>query len=97
MKMTPTVRAFPSTLKENLTMNDTNLAALRDLSRLNRQDDKNADQMEDFMRRQADGEQPDPAEFSRLMEKSWAIRNVMLAQSLLHEKPMKTVLTESGR
>jgi hypothetical protein len=66
--------------------------ALRHLD--GRLDSVNA-QMDDFMYRQTNGENPDPAEFTRLLEKSETTKSAMQAQFQLLDKPLKTVLTES--
>jgi hypothetical protein len=51
--------------------------------------------MNDFMRRQANGEQPDPAEFMSILTKRSVVHDAMQAQSKLYEKPMQTVLNET--
>lgn len=52
-------------------------------------------QMDDFMRRQATGENPDPAEFTRLLHVSDVTKSAMQAQYQLLDKPLKTVLSET--
>lgn len=78
-------------------MADLNLHGLQALRQLDRKNDAADAHMRDFMQRQADGEQPDPAEFEQLMGQRMVIRNAMAVQAQLYEKPIKTVLSEAGR
>lgn len=68
---------------------------MQGLRRLNNRSDETADQMENFLRRQADGERPNPDEFTRLLEQRSVTHSAMAAQFKLVEKPMKTVLQET--
>lgn len=77
-------------------MFEVKMDALHNLSRLNRQSDDIDAGMTDFLRRQLGGEEPDPALFSHLMQRSVTVHNVMQAQMQLDEKPIKTVLAEIG-
>jgi hypothetical protein len=52
-------------------------------------------QMDDFNRRQANGENPDPEEFTRLLQVADTTKSAMQAQFQLLDKPLKTVLAES--
>jgi hypothetical protein len=52
-------------------------------------------QQEDFMRRQSAGENPDPSEFTALLEKQSITGTAMAAQFSLLQKPLKTVITDS--
>lgn len=49
----------------------------------------------DFMLAQANGEAPDPAQFTELLEKRVTAQQAMQAQFKLNEKPLKTVLNET--
>ena len=77
-------------------MADLNLHGLQALRQLDRKNDATDAGMRNFMQRQADGEQPDPAEFEQLMGQRMAVRSAMAAQTQLYEKPLKTVLSEAG-
>ncbi len=68
---------------------------LQNLRQLNNRFDSTADLMTDFHRRQADGEHPDPAEFTDLLSKQSVTRTAMTAQFSLVQKPLKTVLNET--
>lgn len=52
-------------------------------------------QQDDFMRRQAAGENPDPNEFIKLLEKESITGSAMTAQFNLYQKPLKTALSDS--
>ncbi|MES2743000.1 MAG: hypothetical protein V4754_18915 [Pseudomonadota bacterium] len=54
--------------------------------------DKTNGEIEDFMRAQAGGEEPDPSAFMAMMEKRMTVQQAMQAQAKLNEKPFKTVL-----
>jgi cell fate (sporulation/competence/biofilm development) regulator YlbF (YheA/YmcA/DUF963 family) len=64
------------------------------LRRLTEKFDAAGDGINDFNRRQAQGEKTDPAEFMELLEKRSITQHAMQAQFKLHEKPLKTVLNE---
>jgi hypothetical protein len=51
--------------------------------------------MHEFYRRQISGEQPNPTEFTRLLEQQSLTHSAMTAQFSLLQKPLKTVLNES--
>lgn len=72
-----------------------NSQALFALRRLNTKFDAQGDQMNDFMNRQAHGENPDPDLFSKLLEQRSVTHQAMQAQFKLHEKPLKTVMNET--
>lgn len=65
------------------------------LHRLDKKMDSVNDDIDDFMQAQAAGEAPDPAEFTRLIEKRMTTQQAIQAQFKLNEKPMKTVLNET--
>lgn len=69
--------------------------AMSALRRLNDKFDAQGDQMNDFMARQAQGENPDPAAFMKLLEQRSTTSEALQAQFKLHEKPLKTVLNET--
>ncbi|EJL88967.1 hypothetical protein PMI16_02115 [Herbaspirillum sp. CF444] len=68
---------------------------LQNLRHLNQKFDDIGNQLNDFNRRQADGEMPDPAQFVDLLQKQSVTRTAMTAQFNLLQKPLKTVLNES--
>ena len=72
-----------------------NSHVLRGLRRLNNQSEDTAEQMNDFARRQAAGEKPDPDEFMALLKQRSTTHDAMAAQFKLFEKPLKTVLNET--
>ncbi|MET3133294.1 hypothetical protein AAKU55_003584 [Oxalobacteraceae bacterium GrIS 1.11] len=74
--------------------NDSN-RVMHALRHLERRFDESGRQMSDFMAADAAGEQPDPQQFTALLEHRSVTRRAMEAQYKLHEKPLKTVLTES--
>ncbi|HYD61649.1 MAG TPA: hypothetical protein VEC35_14885 [Noviherbaspirillum sp.] len=65
------------------------------LRRLTNRFDAAGDQINDFAHRQAQGENPDPAEFMKLLEQRSVTGQAMQAQFKLREKPLKTVLNET--
>lgn len=65
------------------------------LRRLSSKFDATAEEMADFLKRQAAGEKPDPNEFAALLEKRSVTHDAMAAQFKLYEKPLKTVLQET--
>lgn len=65
------------------------------LRRLTHKFDAVGDRINDFSQRQANGENPDPAEFMKLLEARSHTQIAMQAQFKLHEKPLKTVLNET--
>lgn len=65
------------------------------IRRLSGRSEANAADMEDFTRRQANGEQPDPNEFVKLLQLQSTNNDVMTAQFKLVEKPLRTVLQEA--
>jgi hypothetical protein len=69
--------------------------ALQSLRHLTHKFDDIGEHMDDFMRRQADGQMPDPNEFTRLLELKSATKAAMTAQFNLLQKPLKTVLNEA--
>lgn len=68
--------------------------ALAPMRRMNDKLDSANGQIEDFMQAQAGGERPDPAAFMGMLEKKAAAQQALQAQLKLHEKPLKTVLSE---
>lgn len=52
-------------------------------------------QITDFMQAQAGGEKPDPGAFAQLLEKRMTVQQALQAQLKLHEKPLKSVMSES--
>jgi len=65
------------------------------LHRLTTKYDNTSDGMMDFLQRQARGENPDPDEFMKLLQKRSNTANAMQAQFSVFNKPLKTVLNES--
>lgn len=65
------------------------------LRRLEKHYDESDMKMRDFMAADAAGEEPDPADFMKMLEQHSVSRRAMEAQTKLHEKPLKTVLTEA--
>ena len=76
-------------------MSDNNSLVIGALRRLSSRYDTAGDQMTDFLRRQTEGEEPDPDEFTKLLEHRSVTSDAMSAQFKLIEKPIKTVLQES--
>ena len=68
---------------------------IHSLRRLSNRSDAVGDEMADFARRQANGEQPNPDEFMKLLQLRSTTHDAMTAQFKLIEKPMKTVLQET--
>ncbi len=75
-------------------MSNNNDRIMHALNRLERRFDENGAQVSEFLAADAAGEQPDPAQFSKLLEIRSVTRRVMEAQFKMHEKPLKTVLGE---
>lgn len=65
------------------------------IRRLSGRNDATGEQMDDFARRQANGEQPDPNEFTQLLQLRSTTQDAMAAQFKLVEKPLRTVLQEA--
>lgn len=59
-----------------------------------RYDDAN-EGLDDYYRRQIHGDEPDAAEFFALVQQRATSQEAMEAQLKLHEKPIKTVMSES--
>ncbi|AWL03544.1 hypothetical protein ACFOHT_05750 [Massilia oculi] len=76
-------------------MSVSHAASIDPLRRLDRRMDAANGQIEDFMQAQAAGEEPDPAAFTAMLEQRMTVEQAMQAQLKLHEKPLKTVLTET--
>jgi hypothetical protein len=74
--------------------NNTSNGVMHELRRLNNRSDETGDKMADFIRRQMNGEQPDPSEFTAILEKRSTTHDAMRAQFKLLEKPLKTVLQD---
>jgi hypothetical protein len=74
---------------------NTRSQALGAISRLTGKFDAAGDEMGKFLQMQANGEQPDPEEFAKLLDKRLTAQEAMQAQFKLYEKPLKTVMTES--
>ncbi|WP_034300948.1 hypothetical protein [Herbaspirillum sp. RV1423] len=68
---------------------------LQNLRHLNQKFEEVTGKLNDFNRRQADGEMPDPNEFTALLEKQSVAKSAMSAQFNLLQKPLKTVLNET--
>lgn len=73
----------------------TSSPALEPLRRGQQKIDQVNGQIENFMHAQASGEKPDPGAFMAMLEKRMTVQQSMQAQLKLHEKPLKSVLTES--
>lgn len=76
-------------------MSNTSNPVIHSLRRLDNRFEDTSEEMNAFMRRQANGENPDPNEFSVMLEKMSTIKNALQAQFQLLEKPFKTVLNET--
>lgn len=76
-------------------MSHDNNPITRSLRRLETHFDAADGRMRDFMSAEAAGEKPDPDSFMQMLEQRSVVRRAMEAQSKLHEKPLKTVLTEA--
>ncbi len=70
-------------------------AMIQSLRHLNNRSEQTGQQMADFARRQTEGEQPDPAEFTALLQQRSVTHDAMSAQLKLLEKPIRTVLQET--
>lgn len=76
-------------------MSSDNNAVMHALQHLNKRFDQTDSKMDEFMRADAAGEQPDPQQFSQLLATRAVTRRAMEAQYKLYEKPLKTVLNEA--
>jgi hypothetical protein len=65
------------------------------LRAMSRRFDDTCTNINDFQRRQTNGETPDPAQFTRLLQQQSVTHSAMTAQFNLLQKPLKTVLTET--
>lgn len=72
-----------------------NNPVLGSLRHLNKKFETNAEQINDFSRRQTNGENPDPEEFTKLMQTQATTKTALTAQFNLLQKPLKTVLNET--
>lgn len=68
---------------------------LQGLRRLNEKYEEINQQQYDFVKRQAQGENPNPDEFFKLLEQQSITHTAMTAQFNLIQKPLKTVITDS--
>jgi hypothetical protein len=68
---------------------------MNNLRQLNQKYEKLNEQKNDFVRSQAAGENPDPNEFTQLLEKQSVTGTAMTAQFNLIQKPLKTVISDS--
>jgi hypothetical protein len=75
-------------------MSDFSSPAMQAIQHLNNKFDEIGDDIQDFMVRQASGEEPDPQEFAQLMQAQSAVKSALGVQFNLQEKPFKTVLNE---
>ena len=57
--------------------------------------DATIDGINDFQRRETEGQAPDPAEFVELLQRKSVTHSVMTAQFSLLQKPLKTALNET--
>lgn len=78
-----------------MTHNANHNPVLQNLRHLNEKYEMLHDRRSDFLRRQNDGEKPDPNEFMSLLEQQATTQTAMKAQFNLIQKPLKTVLTDS--
>ncbi|RSZ61097.1 hypothetical protein HF313_16465 [Massilia atriviolacea] len=76
-------------------MSHDNNPITRALRRLETHFDDADQRMRDFMAAEAAGDKPDPDSFLHMLEQRSVTRRAMEAQHKLHEKPLKTVLTEA--
>lgn len=67
----------------------------RTLNRLTEKYDDAGEQMVDFLKRHARGENPDPDEFMKLLHLRALASDAMQAQYTVFKKPLKTVLNET--
>jgi hypothetical protein len=65
------------------------------LRHLTQRYDDLGEKLDNFNRRQADGQHPDPAEFVDLLKKQSVAHSALNAQFSLLQKPLKTVLNET--
>lgn len=65
------------------------------LRALTRKFDDTCTDINEFQRRQTNGEPADPAEFTRLLQQQSVTHSAMNAQFNLLQKPLKTVLNET--
>lgn len=77
---------------DNISRSNETIHALR---RLSNRYDSVGDQMQDFLRREHEGANPDPNEFAQLLHQRANMQDAMRAQFRLYEKPLKTVLNET--
>lgn len=68
---------------------------LRNLRHMEKKFDGIGQEINDFNRRQAAGEMPDPKAFMDLLQKQSVTKSAMTAQFNLLQKPLKTVLNET--
>lgn len=68
---------------------------LQNLRHLTQRFDNLGERMSDFNRAQAEGQEPDPAEFVDLLKKQSVTHTALNAQFGLLQKPLKTVLNET--
>lgn len=68
---------------------------LRNLRHMEKKFDGIGQEINDFNRRQAAGEMPDPEVFMDLLQKQSVTKSAMTAQFNLLQKPLKTVLNET--
>ncbi|NHZ91153.1 MULTISPECIES: hypothetical protein [Massilia] len=76
-------------------MSHDNNPITRALRRLETRFDDSDLRMRDFLAAEAAGEKPDPDSFLRMLEQRSVTRRAMESQAKLHEKPLKTVLSEA--
>ncbi|HWW05984.1 hypothetical protein [Collimonas sp.] len=76
-------------------MSDNHNPVLQNLRHLNQKFEDIGQQINDFNRRQTDGEMPDPKAFMDLLQKQSVTHSAMTAQFSLLQKPLKTVLNET--
>lgn len=76
-------------------MSFSQFASVNQLRRLDGKLDGANARINDFMQAQAAGEEPDPAAFTAVLAQRMTVQQAMQAQFKLHDKPLKTVLTES--
>ncbi len=68
---------------------------LQNLRHLDQKFNDVTSKMNQFSRQQANGEMPDPEQFTDLLKKQSVTKSAMSAQFNLWQKPLKTVLNES--
>lgn len=69
--------------------------AYQAIQRLSDKFDAIGEGIQDFVARQAEGENPDPDEFSQLLAAESVTKSALQAQHSLLQKPLKMVLTET--